>query len=174
MKSSNLRSIALLATISFFLIAASTSCKSISWNYVGHEVPEVSQIPLKTGGPHKGIWESEDITIQYQYETGTQRFEISGLIDFSDNLKKFSTMDYFYLWIHFVAADSRIIGDKEISPQVYFYEIAETPFKKTIVLPPDAKSFVFSYSGFAGDGKNTSGGKDDGGVNWNFWKTPDG
>jgi len=151
------------------MVAAGISCQSIRFNYNGMPVPEKNRISLKDAGTHQGIWQTHDLTVHYSYHRNGGRFDISGRIDFSDALKHFSSMGHFDLWIHFVDAENRIVDTRSLSPLLPFQRIEAISFEKHLNLPPDAKGFVFSYSGRAFDGTENN---EDGGADWDFWKRP--
>jgi hypothetical protein len=157
------------------VFTTTASCLITYGNYIGLEVPASRHIPLASEGVSKGNWQSEDIRIEYRYQTAGTSLEMEGTIDFSSALKNFTTLEHFYLWIHFIGPDNRILTTHEISPQVYFFEIVETSFKTVVALPPDAVAFVFSYSGYATEGGGGgSGFEEDGATDWTFWQTPHG
>ena len=156
------------------LIIAGISCQSLHLNYVGLQIPAENRIFLKDSATHQDLWQTEDLTIAYTYNRNDNRFKISGTIDFSDALTyNYTYMDYFDLWIHFVDAENIIIATRSISPIVTFYMIEKTSFERNLDVPPSATAFVFSYSGHASEGAATSAARD-GGISWDFWKTPHG
>lgn len=164
----------LFCVFMLFLAASLLSCQSISLNYVGTAVPEQKHIPLKTGSPQEGTWQTMDITVQYRYQCNADNLALEGLVDFSDSLKDFNILKYFDLWIHLIGPDGTIIVSKNISPQAYYYEIIATPFKTNLPLPADTRAFVFSYSGLASDGGGRRTGLGNDRSEWKFWQTPHG
>jgi hypothetical protein len=169
MISSRIFPAALRAAAAVILIAAGISCQSIRLSYDGLQVPAENRILLKDAGTHQDIWQADDLTINYTYQRSGASFDISGWIDFSDALKNFNSMDHFDLWIHFVDAENRIIDTRSLFPHLPFHRIEAIPFERRLDLPPNARGFVFSYSGRAVDGAE---GDDGGGADWDFWKRP--
>ena len=165
----------IFTTLLLFSFTSFISCKKTRLNYYGLNVPQEKLVSLKSGGPHEYSWQTEDITVQYQFTHNENSFKLSGWVDFSNNIKNYRQLEYFYLWVHFIDSENKIIATTDLLPLAYFYEVNKMSFEKTIELPPGVKAFVFSYSGYATEISGGGGpGDSDGGTDWKFWKTPHG
>lgn len=160
---------AILLVAAALLLAAGVSCQSVLLNYHGIEVPEKNRVLFKSDRMEPGVWAVEHLTVQYHYYRKGPRFDITGKIDFADALIRFGTMDHFDIWIHFVDSENRIIATHNLFVFLTFYEIRTTRFERRFELPPEARGFVFSYSGRAVDNSDSDEG---GGASWDFWRRP--
>lgn len=151
------------------LIAVGVSCQSVVLNYHGLEVPEKNRVLLRDDQIEPGTWAADHLTVQYHYYRKGTRFDITGKIDFVDALIHFGIMDHFDIWIHFVDSENRIIATHNLLVFLTFYEIKTTHFDRQLELPPEARGFLFSYSGRAID---NSHGDEGGGSSWDFWRRP--
>lgn len=174
MKFNKLHSAVLWGFTSVCLLTTLVACGSIFRSYKGLTVPAENLIALQNEGPHEGSWQTEDVSINYQYTKDVDNFKISGLIDFDESLKaNYNRLDDFMLRIYFVNSENKIIGNLPVSPFTFFDRIEETSFKRNVVLPPDTHAMVFSYSGSVSEGGSAKGRQGEGGGGgWNFWKLP--
>jgi len=159
----------------FFIVAPFVflSCTSY-FTYEGYEVAEEDRIEIKEGGPNKGSWPTNDLTLDYTYKNHMDDFIISGKVSWAKHIEyNFRTLDHFFLRVYFVDAAGKIIAGKGVVYSGNNLEIENLSFEKQFVLPAGTVAMVFSYSGKVsehgtGGDRNFQGGRTD----WDFWKSP--
>ena len=163
--------------IGCLLINLSAACAGLSVLSPGSWVEEKDRIPVLDGGPHKGSWQTRDLTINYEYQETGQSLQMSGVIDLADYITNgFSTLDYLRLHIHFLDADGTVMDTQSVKTfgyRRYMDLLGKMTFNNRFNWVENTVSVAFSYSGKASSGGG-SGIADDtnGRIDWDFWKVP--
>jgi len=156
----------------FFACAVKNSLSPGAW------VEEKDRIAIQDGGPHKGSWQTRDLTIDYEYLEAAKNLQVSGEIKLADYIpKSFTILDYLRLNIHFLTSSGDVLEVKRIT---YFgYRrlidfIGKMTFNSQLDMPEDTVAFAFSYSGRASEGGGNPVGDNNssGQITWDFWKVP--
>lgn len=151
-----------------FLLAGLVACQSSLTSYRGKPVEAKNRFDLLEGGPHKGAWQTKDLWINFQYLREQQDLQISGLVKLQDYLLHYNIMKSFFLGLHFVDAEGKVLVDEAIMSAGYRVEMPDQmAFKANLKIPPDSTAIAFSYSGRAfiiGDDGGCGG--------WEFWQGP--
>ena len=156
----------------FFACAIKTSLSPGAW------VEENDRIALQDGGPHKGSWQTRDLTIDYEYQEAAKNLKVNGEIKLADYIPKgYSTLDYLRLNVHLLASSGIVLQTKSI--KIFGYRrsidyLGEMTFNSQLDLPEDTVAFAFSYSGRAsqGGGSPIGDNSSSGQIAWDFWKVP--
>jgi hypothetical protein len=148
-----------------------TACHSFSIIPEGHTVRQEARIPLEPAGPHKNIWRTDDLTLQYEYSLKENQMMLEGTIDL-DGMQHFSTVTHLSFRIFFLDTEFKIV---KVKP--FFSAGNETikvwRFKMLAEIPADAAGFAFDYSGQAAENGGFSGSDDQGGgISKDFWFRP--
>ena len=144
------------------LLAIVMACQTNPFTFQGATVREGISVMLKDGGPHSGKWSYKDeVIINFTYTKGPAKLQISGDVDLRYG-SRLNYTEYFWLRLHFIDGNSKIIGSKIIVSAGHKQEVETYTFDKTIEVP--AGTIAFSYDGqFAGN-------SDD--EDWSFWMDP--
>lgn len=143
------------------------SCHTRFVPFQGMQIAEQNQIRLNEGGGYQGSWVSEDVIIYYRYTKRPTHLHISGTIDFTDSLKNtYTGLEHFFLWLHLIDDENKIVGFKRIDQKVLSYPIEKAPFDADIEISAGIKAITFSYSGSATENS------EDGNLMMDFWKLP--
>ena len=140
------------------LVPLLMACQSSFMSYTGATVKEGISVPLKQGGPHTGTWQYEDVTIQFTYTRGPKTLNISGEI----HLNFQALTDRFFVRLHFIDDDNKIIGTEMIANAGFRQRVEVYRFEGTFDVP--SGTIAFSYDG------EIRGVSDDGA--WSFWMDP--
>lgn len=160
------RKLPCLVLISVILLG----CQSLSVAPIGHTVPQSKWILLSQAGNQSGIWQTEDLILNYEYDRDHSQFYISGVIRFPGPIRnQFEIVQYFHLDAIPVDAQGRVldmIGLMSASEMNMLYD-GPIDFNKILALPPNTAAMAFSYRGRAtGGGSYFDGGYAD------FWEYP--
>lgn len=164
--------------ISGVLISLCFACASGTSLSPGAWVEENDRIAVQDGGPHKGSWQTRDLSIDYEYREAAQSLQITGDIKLADYIPKgFSMLDYLRLYIHFLEANGTVLETKSLKffgYRRYLDFLGKMTFNSQFDLPEDTVAFAFSYSGRVSQGGGSPlGNNSDGGqITWDFWKVP--
>ena len=88
------------------------------------------RISLHQGGPHTGIWESNTIFLEYQYNKLAGEFKLSVQVKVKTKVR----YDGFKVYVLFVDAEGRVLERKEVA--VYRLD-------NTFEMPPEATYISF-------------------------------
>ena len=142
----------------FTLLWLLTACQTNIFTFDGATIKEGLSVPLKAGGPHKGTWSYEDVSIDFTYTRGSNTLQISGDV----HLAIQGYTESFTVRLHFVDKNNKIIGTKAIIGAGYRQEVETYRFNDTFEVP--SGTIAFSYDG------EVRGISDDG--SWSFWVDP--
>ena len=151
----------------FLLISLFFACNNKIMSYRGRWVEEADRLALQDGGPHKGNWQTRDVTIEYVYVKDAKSLQISGVVELSNHLKTgFTTLEH--LNINVVSLENGFVLDskdiKTFGYRRYIDYLGKMTFETRLELSEGAVAVAFSYSGKVVEG----GGRGD----WRFWKVP--
>jgi|GEM_PF-3110783 len=118
--------------------------------YTGSATPKPNRILLSQGN-QAGSWQTNDVGVEYQFRENDGQLEISGQVNFTDQIADtFNTVDYFKLIAAFFDDNGKKLGTTELLTNSNFSSRAgRVQFRKEVSLPQGATSFTFGYSGQA-------------------------
>ena len=163
-----------IACLLIYLCIACVGGTSLS---PGAWVEEKDRISVLDGGPHKGSWQTRDLSINYEYREATSSLQITGVIELARHLQyNFNTLEHLRLNIHFLEANGIVLETKRIRAFGYrrFLELlGEMSFNSRFDLTQEAVAFAFSYHGRVSEGAlppsvSSSGGR----IDMEFFKVP--
>ncbi|MEE9497159.1 MAG: hypothetical protein V3V39_11585 [Desulfobacterales bacterium] len=163
----------------FVLINLCIACAGSNPLSPGAWVPEEDRISVMDGGPHKGSWQTRDLSIHYEYQEAAPGLQVKGVIELANYiLMGYNALEYFYLNIHLLEPNGVVLSTQRIRSSGYlqpFRLAREMTFNGSFDLTQDTVAFAFSYSGRAvsadGPGPASSSGTE-GRIDWEFWKVP--
>ncbi len=99
--------------------------------YAGSATPKPNRILLSQGS-QTGSWQSNDVGVEYQFRENDGRLEISGQVNFTDQIADtFNTVDYFKLIAAFFDDNGKKLGTSELLTNSNFSSrVGEMQFKK--------------------------------------------
>jgi hypothetical protein len=145
-------------------------CQSLNVAPTGHTVPQNKWILLSQAGNQSGIWQTEDLILDYQYDRDHSQFYISGVIRFAGPIRnQFEIVQYFHLDAIPVDSQGKVLDMIGLTSAGEMNLLNDGPieFNKTLTLPANTTAIAFSYRGRAsGGGSYFDGGYAD------FWEYP--
>jgi hypothetical protein len=154
-------------------LLGTTACQHNIFTYNGKMVKPVNRIPIKDGGPHTSTWKTEDLTLNYKYQTHADTMSISGKITFANHIiYNYRDFTAFFLTAYFADISGMINGDQALASAGMGRQIEKVSFSRQVKLPPGAKNMVFGYQGQAVERSGGNRFGDDGSIEWEFWTTP--
>jgi hypothetical protein len=97
------------------------------------------RIPLLQGGPHAGSWESNDVSLEYQYvaQEGTFKLSIGG-----EAKRKY---DQLSVWIKFLDEQGKVLETKSVFNSGFRMELSrgKDAIEKTFGIPIGSTQFAF-------------------------------
>ena len=163
-------------TVAFLSIAAVfiiSGCVSVFNPYDGQTVSDTNMIPLKSGGPHEGSWETKQVGFKYSYTYNGNALNVSGdLSCYAASHHTLELVDSLVFRITFVDSDAKLIGTDIIWTLTndnfhYQWQIKE----RTVILPPNTEAIGFSYTGLVREAGGNKG-ADEGGIQIDLWHSP--
>ena len=97
------------------------------------------RIPLLQGGPHTGAWESNDVSLEYQYvaQEGTFKLNIGG-----EAKRKY---DQLSVWIKFFDEQGKVLETKSVFNSGFRMKLSrgKDAIEKTFEIPKSSTQFAF-------------------------------
>jgi len=128
-------------------------------------------IPLVAGGPQQGTFQSQYLTINYNYTFSQNQLTVSGKLNFDNSL----TMNYpglrqFYVEVIMLNAQGGVIERSNVHLRSGFNwgdsdASAASSFNAQLSVPPQTASISFYYNGVTQSGTGGGGGT-------SFWNDP--
>ena len=117
----------------------------------GRLVPEINRIPLKDGGPHQGIWESERLIFNYTYTRAPNQLRLSGEIR-RNNLRAGRIVRQFSFWLYLIDTEGKSLGHRVIATSRTTGRGTKLSLNRDIELPPNTEAIAFGYKGTLSEG----------------------
>jgi hypothetical protein len=164
----------------FVFITITIACAGTNPLSPGAWVAEEDRIALIDGGPHKGTWETRDLSVHYEYQEAAPGVQVKGVIEFANYITMgYDALQSFHLYIHLLENNGIVLATQRIKSSVYYqsFRLAEDiTFNGRFDLTQDTVALAFSYSGTAiaggGPGPSNSNSSSEGRTDWDFWKVP--
>ncbi len=143
----NSRLFAVLSAVLFFALAG---CVHYMNPKPGTVAVAQFRIPLSGVGKEKSVWKGKHLDIAYKIDQKGEQAEISGEVRIHENLlMSFSKLARLRVKAHFLDDHGSVLASAGITPLYSSYSEVTEPlgFHTDTVIPPEAVSIVFSYSG---------------------------
>ena len=148
----------------FFLVFLG-GCQGNFLGYQGKLAAEENWVPLQSGGPHSGVWDTNDLVFQYRYTRQGGTLDLTGNIELVGGAANFKVVKRFSLSVYFVDGNGRILEQALLFGAGGRRQIRFWSFDKEMQPPPDTQFMAFGYSGVVrGTGRDA--------ATWSFWETP--
>lgn len=135
-----------LVLCGFMLVA----CQSALFTYKGARISQANLIPLTEGGLKGAFFETEDVTVDYEYTRTGDNLRLGGEISYSRALQNsFSRVPDFYIRVFFADAQGTVLAYRGIIASGYGYTGDRMRFHELVALPPGTAFMAFGYSGIA-------------------------
>jgi hypothetical protein len=150
----------------FLFLSVLVACTSSLDSYQGKTADQNSRIALN-GGSHNGVWQTDNLSVNYSYSRKPNNLRISGDVGLSNEMKDASDIvENFVLQVNFLNANGQALGTKELAVAGYRETMTKWDFDHNFELPASTSAMAFSYSGQMGE---EAGG---GGSSQQFWHDP--
>lgn len=125
-----------------------------------------NRIPIKADGPYSGIYNDNNLILDYTYRLEGGDMTLTGSIEFLDGIPNFGYMKHFHMQIYFLDAQGMVLDQARVFSAGFMREIDIWQFRRRIRMPAGAAAMAFGYAGTA----QSAGGPDE--ITWDFWHTP--
>ncbi|MFH1575232.1 MAG: hypothetical protein ABIG68_14715 [Acidobacteriota bacterium] len=133
---------------------------------IGAAVHPRDRIPIRDGGPHNGVYRTEDVTLHYQYEKGASEIQVEGRLEYDAGLSyTYRMLDYFFMDIYFLGPGSRVLDHRVFLQADQIDGFDPLSANRRFPLPPGADAVAFGYRGKT-RGESTLG------AGFDFWRSP--
>ncbi len=132
------------------IMVSFTACAAMGPSNVGKTALTKEIIPISGQAAADRLWQANDVSVNYSINSSKDTFSISGSVVILDNvLASFPMAETFYLYFTFVDENGLGLSTHNISPLVrYRTEVSKSlSFRKNLIKPDGAVSYVFSYRG---------------------------
>ena len=140
------------------------ACTNSLDSYIGKTADQQSRIVLN-GGSHKGVWQTDDLKVNYSYSRKPNNLQISGDVALKAPLTDASDMvQNFVLQVNFLNAAGKALGTKELVIAGYREKQTNWDIDHNFEPPAGTSAMAFSYDG------QMYGGHE--GLSEEFWHDP--
>ncbi len=161
----NIRFKTLAAVGTLFFLIFQGGCQGNFPGYRGELVAEENRAPLQSGGPRSGVWDTNDLVVQYRYTRQGGTLDLAGNIELVGGAANFQIVKRFSLSVYFVDGNGRILEQALLFGAGGGRQVRLWSFEKEMQPPPETRSMAFGYSGVVrGTGRDAGP--------WSFWETP--
>lgn len=136
----------------WLLAFVASGCVQTAMMYRGNTVTSAPVVALQENGPNAGIWETFDLTIEYEYAQDGNVLEIIGEVALSqhyqityDHLRRLS------VYIFFVDENSQVLETLSFVGLMAGSTEERQRLSRHYKIPPGAVGISFGYEGAAGD-----------------------
>lgn len=151
-----------------------TGCGTAS--YTGRLAKPESQLALYSGDAHELQWQTGDLIINAMYSLDSNQLDLAGQVQLQSKLTHYLIVEYLRISVHALDGDGIILSTHPLWSAGYNAEhfFINWAFQRSYPVPEGTRSLTFSYRGRMRDGGGWGpiGGRDDGGISWDFWHTP--
>ena len=140
----------LFVLISVGLFFALTGCVNYMNPKPGTVAAAQFRVPLPESGSGQSVWKGKHLDIAYEIVLRGGQADISGEVRIhEDLLMSFSKLVRLWVKVHFLDDQGGVLASVGITPLYSAYSEVTGPleFQTHTVIPPDAVSMAFSYSG---------------------------
>ena len=147
--------------------AVAAGCQSKLFSYEGTVATQHENVYLKPSGPHSGLWQTDDVIVDYTYRNEANRFQIEGIAKLAPRLtKSFNLVKDLSIQANLLDADTKI------QKSVVIIVVGASPivpwqFNESVAAPPGITAMNFSYAGSVREGSSPNGD-----IDSTFWKVP--
>jgi hypothetical protein len=122
--------------------------------YAGQAARADNQAAIAAVAGQEIDWSTADLSIHYMAAPAGDLMDINGFVEFSSNLGKFPTLNYFRIYIHFIDAqgiilETRLLWSVASNSEARFVRWS---FQRQFPLPAGAQAVGFSYRGSVSEG----------------------
>ena len=116
-------------------------------------VAQTKLIPLVTGGPQQGAFQSRYLTINYSYTLNQGQLNVSGKLNFDDSLTMtYPGLRHFYMELVLVDSQGHVVERTNVALKMGFTwgdndAVAASSFTAQLPVPPGTASMTFYYNG---------------------------
>ncbi len=114
---------------------------------------DIGQVLLSQSSP-QGIWQGKDVSLSYTINSYKPLFSLSGTLYLNSSiLMSYPVIKSFFVRIHFLDADGKLISTSPIRVNLGYHTFAdeESLFSLSREIPSQVEAFTFSYSGTFSD-----------------------
>ena len=141
--------ISLLKGCSLFLfMGILVACQSGLFSAIGKTVKEEKQIPLYKGRSQDGIWQSNEILVQYHYIFDQKNLQLPGIIELNGYVGyRIPRLDFLTVSVNFLNTEGKILDYKLVYYSGYRVKYGKrTSFKSKLETPPHTTAMTFTYA----------------------------
>jgi len=145
--------IIIFISLLLFLLA----CTSTKELFRGKIANQADQIHIISSGTDSGVWNTNELSINYTYTSLSDHLNLTGYISISEYITNtYSTIRSLNVLVSFLDNHGKVVSTNYINPT---YSVNSTPprkikFNSSLSLPIETVAFCFSYSGeFQGDSR---------------------
>ena len=122
-------------------------CQTLSQVDIGKQVPPGNSVAIQSGGPHAQIFQTDDMTVRYQYETAGNQLKVWGRTKIN-----YESIDVLTFYLFFLDGQSTVIAKQNFfsfldHSDFIAFKSSDRQFHRDFKVPPGSKAFAIGYDG---------------------------
>lgn len=124
-----------------------SGCQTLGQVDIGKQVPPGNSVAIQSGGPHAQIFQTDDMTVRYQYETAGNQLKIWGRTKIN-----YESIDVLTFHLFFLDSQSTVIDKQNFfsfldHSDFIAFKSSDRLFHRDFKVPPGSKAFAIGYDG---------------------------
>jgi hypothetical protein len=135
------------------LLILYTGCVARSNQFVGNLVaPQQQVVALQSGGASTDLWQTFDVTIDYQYKRDGEIFEISGVAELTPRYEiLYENLRDLRVFLFFLDDKAHVLEANMLVRSLTSRVDESLGFTKFYKVPPGTASITFGYDGYVSE-----------------------
>ena len=124
-----------------------SGCQTLGQVDIGKQVPPGNSVAIQSGGPHAQTFQTDDMTVRYQYETAGNQLKVWGRTKIN-----YESIDVLTFHLFFIDDQSTVIDKQNFfsfldHSDFIEFNSSDRQFHRDFKVPPGSKAFAIGYDG---------------------------
>ena len=124
-----------------------SGCQTLGQVDIGKQVPPGNSVAIQSGGQHAQIFQTDDMTVHYQYETAGSQLKVWGRTKIN-----YESIDVLTFHLFFLDNQNTVIAKQNFfsfldHSDFTAFKSNDRQFHQDFKVPPGSKAFAIGYDG---------------------------
>lgn len=124
-----------------------SGCQTLGQVDIGKQVPPGNSVAIQSGGPHAQTFQTNDMTVSYQYETAGNQLKVWGRTKINHESIDVLTFHLFFLDGQNTVIDKQDFFSFLDHSDFIAFKSGDRQFHRDFKVPPGSKAFAIGYDG---------------------------
>jgi hypothetical protein len=124
-----------------------SGCQTLGQVDIGKQVPPGNSVAIQSGGPYAQTFQTDDMTVRYQYETAGNQLKVWGRTKINHESIDVLTFHLFFLDGQSTVIDKQNFFSFLDHSDFIEFNSSDRQFHRDFKVPPGSKAFAIGYDG---------------------------